>query len=53
MRRVNDWCVGAPQYDDLTFVIVKVPSEANTLAVNQANEVSQASDVNELELLIG
>lgn len=27
VRRVKEWSTGAPQYDDLTFVIMKVPLE--------------------------
>jgi phosphoserine phosphatase RsbU/P len=31
VRIVNEWCMGAPQYDDLTFVVMKVPMEPTVI----------------------
>jgi len=42
VRRVKEWSRGAPQYDDLTFVIMKVPlDESVTLNLDSAPVVEE------------
>jgi len=41
VRRVKEWCGNAPQYDDLTFVIMKVPQDEAT----PLNHVGAVADV--------
>jgi sigma-B regulation protein RsbU (phosphoserine phosphatase) len=53
VRRVREWCAGAPQYDDLTFVIMKVPLEGDVQSLGQIDSVGEiVSDVIEQTQLV-
>ena len=45
--RVNEWCAGAPQYDDLTFVIMKVPDNKidSFTSVDRVSEVLKSNQL--------
>jgi sigma-B regulation protein RsbU (phosphoserine phosphatase) len=51
VRRVTEWCVGVPQYDDLTFVVMKVPEET-VVSLAPIESVAQLLDTEELLPLI-
>jgi sigma-B regulation protein RsbU (phosphoserine phosphatase) len=44
VRRVNEWSKGAPQYDDLTFVVMKVPLDETARSPSLVDGIAQMLD---------
>ncbi len=51
VRQINEWCMDAPQYDDLTFVVMKVPPEVSLGDVDPVHAVGRPFEFKELEPL--
>src|SRR5215813_1573243 len=48
VRRVKEWSTGAPQYDDLTFVIMKVPASEDMQSIGSLSSVANVQQENQL-----